>query len=250
MAGKNKNETVALFVTCLVDLWRPGVAEAASSLLKKAGYKVDVPRAQTCCGQVNYNGGDQKGAEKLARHHTSLFSPYDYVVVPSGSCADMVKNQYPVLLAEDPEMLEAALALAAKTYELTKFLTRVAKWRPKTTKGPPTKLAYHDSCSCKRALRIYQEPRMLLEATGRYDIAPLEGEDRCCGFGGLFSLKFGEVSSHLAGQKCSEITKTGAEVVAGADLGCLLNLAGRMKADGVDCQVRHIAEVLDQEERK
>lgn len=248
MAAKNKNETVALFVTCLVDLWRPGVAEAASSLLKKAGYTVEIPLAQTCCGQVNYNGGDQTGAEKLARHHIKLFFSYDYVVVPSGSCADMVKNQYPALFADDPEMLEAALALSAKIFELTQFLTRIAKWKPIRTKRQPTKLAYHDSCSCKRALRIYQEPRMLLEATGLYEIVPLEGEDRCCGFGGLFSLKFGEVSSHLAGQKCNEIKKTGARVVAGADLGCLLDLTGRMKADGVDCQVRHIAELLDQED--
>ncbi len=242
--AENKGKSVALFVTCLVDLWRPEVARACEKLLKQAGFKAAVPKKQTCCGQVSYNSGDQKGARRLARRHIKIFAPIDYVVAPSGSCADMVKNHYPALFEDDPEMLEEALMVAAKTYELTVFLKHIAKWKPKRpARGEKIDIAYHDSCSCRRQLGIREEPRALLAAAG-YEVAQLDSEERCCGFGGLFSVKYSDISTHLAEQKCAGIAKTGARTLAGADLGCLLNLEGRLKADGHDIAVRHIAEVL------
>ena len=244
----NKGKSVALFATCLVDLWRPAVARAAERLLIKAGFKVAVPSGQTCCGQVNYNSGDQKGARKLARRHIMLLTPFDYVVVPSGSCADMIKNHYPALFGNDLDVQKTAQVLSGKTYELTEFLVRIARWKPSRAGGVKRKLVYHDSCSCQRSLRIYKEPRLLLEAQGKYDLQALTGEDRCCGFGGLFSVKYGEVSSHMAGKKTAAIAETEAEILTGADLGCLLNLSGKLKAEGSACEVRHIAEILAEEE--
>jgi len=221
-----------------------GIAKAAQRLLEGAGYKVTVPRDQTCCGQVNYNSGDEKGARKLARRHIMLLAPFDYIVIPSGSCADMIKNHYPLLFADDADMLATARDLSAKTHELTEFLVKVAKWKPQKWDGEKQKMAYHDSCSCRRALGIYQEPRLLLEAQGKYQLEPIPGEDRCCGFGGLFSVKYGEVSSHMAGKKTAAIKEAEANTLAGADLGCLLNLSGKLKAEGSDCEVKHIAEIL------
>ena len=244
----NKNKSVALFATCLVDLWRPSVARAAERLLINAGYKVTVPRDQTCCGQVNYNNGDLKGTVKLARRHITLLAPFDYVVVPSGSCADMIKNHYPSLFGDDVDVQKMAQVLSGKTYELTEFLVKIARWKPAKGGGVKRKLAYHDSCSCRRALRVYKEPRLLLEAQGKYNLQAIAGEDRCCGFGGLFSVKYGEVSSHMAGKKTAAIAATEAEILASADLGCLLNLSGKLKAEGSPCEVRHIAEILDQED--
>jgi len=238
-----KTKTVALFATCLADLWRPRVARAAARLIADAGFKVAVPGDQTCCGQVNYNSGDVKGAKKLARRHIALLDPFDYVITPSGSCADMIKNHYPALLGVEAE------ALAAKTFEVCEFLVKVAKWKPLRWQGERQKLAYHDSCSCRRALGIYKEPRLLLEAQGKYDLEPIAGEDQCCGFGGLFSVKYGEVSSHMAGKKTAAIKETGAGTLAGADLGCLLNLSGKLKAEGSDCEVLHIAEILAGEDQ-
>ena len=243
MAGKNKAKSVALFATCLIDLWRPGVARAAVRLLEDAGVKVGVPGSQTCCGQVNYNGGDANGAKTLATHHIRVFEKFDYVVVPSGSCADMIKNHYPGLFEDDQDMKKKALALAKKTFELTVFLTTIAKWTPSHQETGALKITYHDSCSCRRHLGIQDQPRRLIAAAG-HEIAELPGDEVCCGFGGLFAVKFGDISSHLADKKCAAIKATGAKTLVGADLGCLLNLEGRLKALGEDIEVLHIAEFL------
>lgn len=246
MTTTEKDKKVALFATCLVDLWRPLVGVAAKSLIEKAGYAVAVPGDQTCCGQPNWNSGDRKGAAKLAARHIKMFEGFDYVVVPSGSCADMLKNQYPAVFRDDPGMLKAATALSKKTYELTEFLVRVANYKPAGTKSEKQDLAYHDSCSCKRALGLGAEPRKLVEG-GKYQVKEMAGADICCGFGGLFSVKYGEISSHMAGKKTANIKATGAKVLAGGDLGCLLNLEGKLKAEGEDIEVFHIAEILDGE---
>jgi len=246
VAGRSIKKKVALFATCLADLWRPSVARAALSLIQKAGFAAQVPKGQTCCGQPNWNSGDRKGAGALARRHIELLTGFDYVVVPSGSCADMFKNQYPALLRNDPKLQKAALDLAEKTHELSQFLVHVAKFKPNQTKAEKQKLAWHDSCSCKRGLGVETEPRALIEAGGRYEIKEMAGADICCGFGGLFSVKYGEISSHMAAKKGVNIKATGAKVLAGCDLGCLLNLEGRLKAESEDFEVLHLAEILDQ----
>lgn len=247
MAKRGKDKKVALFATCLVDLWRPLVGRASQSLIEKAGFSVEVPLLQTCCGQPNWNSGDRKGAAKLARRHIKIFGGFDYVVVPSGSCADMLKNQYPDMFRDDPNMLEKAQNLSKKTYELCEFLVHVAKYKPQKTKAKKQPLAYHDSCSCKRALGVEAEPRALINDAGGYQIKKMTGAEICCGFGGLFSVKYGEISSHMAGKKTANIKATKAKVLAGGDLGCLLNLEGKLKADGEDIEVFHIAELLDRD---
>lgn len=244
MAGPKSQKTVALFATCLVDLWRPSVARAAKAILEKAGYRVEIPKAQTCCGQPNWNGGDKKGASKLARRTVEMLKSYNFVVVPSGSCADMIKNQYPALFEDEKDFLKEVKSVSGKTFELSEFLVKVAKWKPQPGTGEKTKLTWHDSCSCRRGLGLYHEPRALLDAAGRFETKALQGEDVCCGFGGAFSLKYGEISSHMAGKKVEAIEATGAEILAGADLGCLLNLSGKLKAKGSKIEVRHIAEIL------
>lgn len=241
MSGKKRKKTVALFATCLVDFWRPSVAEASARLIAKAGFRVSVPTAQTCCGQVNLNGGDLKGARALARRHIELFEGFGYVVVPSGSCAGTVINQYPSLFEKDSALHEKAVKLSKKTYELTRFLARFGPQKADKPKGG--KLTWHDSCSCRRELGIRGEPRELLKRAG-FEIAEAEGGGRCCGFGGLFAVKYGEISSHLAGEKCEALAKPGADLIAGADLGCLLNIAGKLRAQGAKAEVRHVAEVL------
>ncbi len=245
MTARENDKKVALFATCLVDLWRPSVGRASQSLIEKAGFSVEVPLMQTCCGQPNWNSGDRKGASGLARRHIGIFKDFDYVVVPSGSCADMLKNQYPAIFKDDPKTLKKAQALSKKTYELTEFLVRVANYKPARTRGRKKTLAYHDSCSCRRGLGIEAEPRALIEGMGGYRVKEMTGPEICCGFGGLFSVKYGEISSHMAGKKALGIKATGAKVLAGADLGCLLNLEGKLKADGEAIEVFHIAEILD-----
>ncbi len=246
MARESNQKKVALFATCLADLWRPAVARSALSLIGKAGFKAEVPKGQTCCGQPNWNSGDRTGAKKLARRHLELLAGYDYIVVPSGSCADMFKNQYPALFRDEPGMQEAVQGLAGKIFELSQFLVQVAKFKPPKAKGEKQKLAWHDSCSCKRGLGVEKEPRALIEAAGGYEIKEMQGPEVCCGFGGLFSVKYGEISSHMAGKKAANIKATGATVLAGCDLGCLLNLEGRLEAEGAEIKVRHLAEILDE----
>jgi len=246
VTGRGKDKKVGLFATCLIDLWRPSVGRATKNLIEKAGFSVEVPLDQTCCGQPNWNSGDRKGAANLAKRHIELFKDFDYVVVPSGSCADMLKNQYPDMFRDEPKTLKDSEILSKKTYELTEFLVRVAGFKPAKTKAGKQALAYHDSCSCRRALGIEAEPRALLEG-GKYQIKEMAGPEICCGFGGMFSVKYGEISSHMAGKKAANIKATGAKILAGGDLGCLLNLEGKLKADGEDIEVFHIAEILDGE---
>lgn len=236
------SQRVALFSTCLADIFRPSVIRASERLLAEAGFAVECPASQTCCGQPNLNGGDAEGARRIARHHFSVLTGFDYVVVPSGSCAGTIINQYPALFDKGGAEEAQAKALAARTFELTAFLRRIAGWAGKKAKSGGA-VAIHDSCSCFRELKVFDEPRQLLAAAG-VAVAEAAGPERCCGFGGLFSVKFGEISSHLAAEKCRALAATGAKTVVGGDLGCLLNIAGKLKAEGSPIEVRHIAEIL------
>ncbi|MGA3398287.1 MAG: (Fe-S)-binding protein [Acetobacteraceae bacterium] len=234
---------VGLFVTCLVDLHRPSIAFAAIRLLEEAGCQVEIPRAQTCCGQPAYNAGDSVTARDLARGILDAFSGYDYVVVPSGSCGGMLKQHLPHLFDEDPNLRARADALAARTFELVSFLTDVLgveQPRARYSGGPVT---YHDSCSGLRELGIKQQPRQLLRAMG-VEIVEMADPEICCGFGGTFCVKYPEISVRMASDKVRDSFATGAQTVLAGDLGCLLNLAGRLTREAHDIKVRHVAEVL------
>lgn len=234
---------VGLFVTCLVDLARPAVGFATVKLLEDAGCDVVVPLAQTCCGQPAYNSGDTADAAAIAWQVLDAFKEFDYVVVPSGSCTGTIKVHYPELFANDPEWRERARDLAGRTFELTTFLTEVMNIRSisQTYSGTAT---YHDSCSGLRELRIKSQPRKLLSGVDGLDIREMETSEVCCGFGGLFCVKYPDISEKMVDAKAKDIEATGADTLFGGDLGCLINMAGRLQRRGCDIKVRHVAEVL------
>jgi L-lactate dehydrogenase complex protein LldE len=235
---------VGLFVTCLVDLMRPRIGFAAIRLLEAAGCEVAVPRAQTCCGQPAYNSGDRATAQALARKVLAEFESYEYVVAPSGSCAGMIRAHFPKLFAGEPAELERVQRLAARTYELTDFLMSVAKLQ--SVPGISNKsITYHDSCSGLRELGVKQQPRALLAKMPGLQLKEMEEAETCCGFGGAFAVKFGEISTHIAERKCANIAACGADAVVLGDLGCMLNIEGRLRRRGdLKTEVLHIAEVL------
>jgi L-lactate dehydrogenase complex protein LldE len=235
---------VALFVTCLVDMMRPRIGFAAIRLLEAAGCEVVVPETQTCCGQPAFNSGDRVSAAVLARKVIAEFESHQYVVAPSGSCTDQIRNEYPGLLADDPEWHGRAVAFASRVYELTDFLVNVARVGkvPGDFQGSIT---YHDSCAGLRSLGIKRQPRELLAKLPQVELREMPGAEECCGFGGTFSVKFGEVSAAIAERKCVNACTTGADVIVGGDLGCLLNIEGKLRRMGDErTKVLHIAEVL------
>jgi len=235
---------IALFVTCLVDLYRPSIGFAAIKLLEDAGCEVVVPQSQTCCGQPGFNSGDRKTAQEIARQVIAAFLPYDYLVAPSGSCAGMISHHYPSLFADsDPAERGRAEALAAKTHELVSFLTDVLKVERVAASYDGT-ITYHDGCSGLRELGIKTQPRRLLQTVQGLDIKELAEPEICCGFGGTFCVKYPEISTRMVSDKTRDISATGAGTLLAGDLGCLLNMAGRLKREGSTIQVRHVAEVL------
>ena len=234
---------VALFVTCLVDLYRPTIGFAAIKLLQDAGCRVEVPRAQTCCGQPAYNTGDRATARDLARGILDAFSGYDYIVVPSGSCGGMLRAHLPHLFDDDPNLRARADALAAKTYELISFLSDVLKLEQLAAAHADGPVTYHDSCSGLRELGIKEQPRRFLRAAG-IEIKEMAEPEICCGFGGTFCVKYPEISVRMVSDKVRDIAATGARTVLAGDLGCLLNIAGRLTREGQPVAARHVAEVL------
>jgi L-lactate dehydrogenase complex protein LldE len=234
---------IGLFVTCLVDLMRPSVGVAALKLLEETGAQVIVPATQTCCGQPAYNAGDEHATRALARKLLQEFRDCDYVVLPSGSCAGMIRVHYPRLFEGDP-LLPDITALARRTYELTDFLINVAKVErvPGRFSGTVT---YHDACSGLRELGIGAQPRALLAKIDGLALREMHEAQACCGFGGTFAVKFTDISARMADNKCANIAQTEADAVVAGDLGCLLHLEGRLRRQGDDkTRVLHIAEVL------
>lgn len=235
--------SVYLFVTCLADLLRPSVAFNSIQLLEEAGCRVTVPLAQTCCGQPAYNSGDYGATAALARQVITLLEPADYVVAPSGSCAGMICEHYPALL--DGEWRDRALDLAAKTFEITSFLSDVIKVKPDGQRSRSgATVTYHDSCAGLRELGIKQQPRQLLREYCGVEVNELQQTDVCCGFGGTFCAKMPEISGKMVNDKLNNALATGADILAGGDLGCLLNIAGRARRQGASIEVRHVVELL------
>jgi L-lactate dehydrogenase complex protein LldE len=235
---------VGLFVTCLVDLMRPRIGMATLALLEGAGCEVVVPKAQTCCGQPGYNSGERKAAQALARKVLREFKDCDYVVLPSGSCAGTIKTHYPELLSEFPELRAEVEWLAARTWELTDFLVGVLKVQsvPGRFAGSVT---YHDSCSGLREMGVQAQPRTLLAKVPGLTLKEMATPEQCCGFGGTFAVKYADISARICDQKCDEVQATGADALVLGDLGCMLNIEGRLRrrADA-RTQVLHVAEIL------
>lgn len=233
---------VGLFVTCLVDLYRPSVGFAAVKLLEQAGCRVEIPLTQTCCGQPGYNNGDYKTTAAIARQVIEAFEPYDYIVAPSGSCVGMLKY-YPRLFADEPDWCARAERLAQHSHELLSFLADVCGATNTDTAYHGT-TTYHDSCSGLRQLGIREQPRRLLQSVSGLKLTEMKDSDVCCGFGGTFCVKYPDISGRMVADKANHITDTGADTVLGGDLGCLLNIAGRLKHTGHNINVYHAAEVL------
>ena len=239
---------VGLFVTCLVDLYRPSVGFAAVKLLEAAGCTVEVPPAQTCCGQPAYNSGDRADTTAIARRTIAAFEGYEYVVVPSGSCGGMLKEHYPTLFDGEPEWAQRARRLAARTWELVSFLHDVREMHGVAVRydGVAT---YHDSCSGLRELGVKHQPRALLASVSGLKLKELPDAEVCCGFGGTFCVKYPEISDKMVEAKAADILRTGADTLLAGDMGCLLNMAGklrRLRAErgSAPVKVRHVAEVL------
>lgn len=234
---------VGLFVTCLVDLMRPSIGFASVKLLEQAGCKVEVPLAQTCCGQPAYNSGNKADALALARQTIAAFDGFDYVVAPSGSCAGMLKSHYPKLLAHDPAWAARARTFAERVHELVSFLVHV---RGLTTVDAvyEGRVTYHDSCSGLRELGIKQQPRQLLSSVKGLDLVEMADNEVCCGFGGTFAIKYSDISNAMVEKKTRNIAASDPSLLLAGDLGCLMNMAGKMKREGRNIAVRHVAEIL------
>ena len=242
---------VGLFVTCLVDLYRPSTGFAAVRLLEAAGCEVEVPEGQTCCGQPAFNSGDEATARAIARSVIARFEGFDHVVAPSGSCAGMIRLHLPGLFPDDAGWRERAEGLAARTWELTSFLVDVcgvaAAGRALASAAAPDgvrRVTYHDSCSGLRELGVREQPRRLLAGVAGLDLVEMPDREACCGFGGAFCVKYPEVSGRMVGEKVENVAATGADAVLAGDLGCLLNIAGRLGRERRPVRAFHVAEVL------
>ena len=234
---------VGLYVTCLVDLHRPVVGFAAIKLLEEAGCVVEVPALQTCCGQPAYNTGDRATARDLGRQVIAAFRGFDYVVVPSGSCGGMIRHHLPELMGDDPNLRAQADALAGKTYELVSFLTDVMKVErvPAVYSG---RVTFHDSCAGLREMGVKAQPRALLRGVTGVELQEMADPEVCCGFGGTFCVKYPDISTRMVSDKAADVMATGADTLLAGDMGCLLNMAGRLSRLGSGIAVRHVAEVL------
>ncbi|RVU32223.1 (Fe-S)-binding protein [Neptunomonas marina] len=242
MQTSAKRHQVGLFVTCLVDMFRPSIGFATIKLLESAGCDVNVPSTQTCCGQPAFNSGDKATSIDIAKQTIEAFDGFEYVVGPSGSCISML-HHYPELFAESDPWHARATALKGRAYEITSFLTDVLNFDDilASYEGVAT---YHDSCSGLRELGVKQQPRTLLAKVANLSLNEMEESETCCGFGGTFCVKYPDISNRMVENKSANIDASGANTLLGGDLGCLLNMAGKLKRQGHAIEVRHIVEVL------
>jgi L-lactate dehydrogenase complex protein LldE len=234
---------VALFVTCLVDLVRPQVGFSAVRLLEDAGCTVEVPAAQTCCGQPAWNSGDRETAKRLARQTIRTFESYDHVVVPSGSCGATIARDYEQMFDAADPWRERARLMGAKTHEIVSFLADVLGLERVGARAEVA-VTYHDSCSGLRSLGIKDQPRRLLASVEGLDLREMAEAEVCCGFGGTFCVKYPDISNVMVGDKTKNIAATGADLVLAGDLGCLMNMAGKASREGRTFRARHVVEVL------
>ena len=234
---------VSLFITCLVDQFFPDVGMSVVSVLRKLGVEVDFPAEQTCCGQPAFNSGFTSDARELAKRFIGIFENSDYVVAPSGSCTSMVKVFYPELFKDDPEWHKRAESLASRTYEFTEFLVNVLKVED-VGSSYHGKVALHQSCHLLRELNVRSEPQCLLRSVKGIEVVELERAETCCGFGGLFSVKYPHISGSILQDKIDSVEKSGADVVVASDVGCLMHIAGGLSRQSSAATTMHIAELL------
>jgi L-lactate dehydrogenase complex protein LldE len=230
-------------ITCLCDIFFPEIGVSVVRLLRRLGVTVDFPQGQTCCGLPLFNSGYHEEAARVARRTTRLFAGSERVVVPSGSCAWMVKKEYPGLFKNDPAMLSEAESLAARTWEFSQFLVKIlgATEIESTFRG---KVAYHESCHLLRGLGESESPRTLLRNARGIDLVELPGADECCGFGGSFSVRLPEVSAAILDRKLSRVEASGAGCVTACDAGCLMQIGGGLRRRGSRVRAMHPAQIL------
>ncbi len=234
---------VGLFVTCLVDMFRPSVGFAAVKLLENAGCEVHIPVSQTCCGQPAWNSGDRPDTRDIAIKVIKAFEEFDYIVAPSGSCGGMLAKHYPELFEGDPVWQERAETFSGKVHELISFLTDVMKVERVSSKVNAS-ATYHDSCAGLRELGISAQPRKLLASVEGLSLKEMKNSNVCCGFGGTFAVKYGDISNAIVTEKTANIEAADADMLLAGDMGCLLNMAGKLRREGKPTEVRHVAEVL------
>jgi L-lactate dehydrogenase complex protein LldE len=237
------NQRVSLFVTCIVDQVFPQVGIAITQILERLGYRVDFPKAQTCCGQPAFNTGYTEEARKIARHFLDVFRDSEHIIVPSGSCASMIAHHFADLFQHDPKLLAEAHALEPRIWEFSRFLLEVAGVEDVGARFDGV-VTYHDSCHALRELRIKTGPRKLLAKVQGLTLAEMAAADECCGFGGTFSVKFPEVSGAMARTKIESIQKTGASTIVSIDSSCLMQLQGVIDRARLPIRTLHLAEVL------
>jgi L-lactate dehydrogenase complex protein LldE len=237
------NNAVTLFIQCLVDGIYPEVGEAMVHIFRKLGISVTCPTQQTCCGQPAFNSGYRRQARIAAKRFIEIFETAHTIVCPSGSCVTMIRHHYAELLKDDAPWQQRARRVADKTYELTQYLVDVlgvddlgAQYAGKVT--------YHDSCHLLRSLRVWEQPRRLLRKVSAAEFVELHDSDKCCGFGGAFSVKYADISAAMVEDKVNNIIASGADTVVGCDMGCLMNIQGMLSRKGSDIKVRHIAQIL------
>jgi L-lactate dehydrogenase complex protein LldE len=235
-----------LFYTCLVNEIFPDVAMAAVRVLERLGFEVDVPLAQTCCGQPAYNAGYHTDARLAGRHTLAVFdATTGPIVIPSGSCADMLIHQYEVLFHDEPDWLQKAHEVATRCHEFSQFVAEALRGASLSGRLS-ARVAYHPSCHLLRGLGVRTPPKMLLQALNGVELVELRDEEECCGFGGLFSVSNPEISASLMDRKLSSVLQSGADRLVSCDSGCLLHLAGGLRRRASSVKVQHLAEILDE----
>ena len=239
----SQNKTVTLFIQCLVDGVYPEVGEAMVRIFRKLGMDINCPTQQTCCGQPAFNSGYRREARVAARRFIEIFETAETIVCPSGSCVTMVRHHYPELFHDEAEWLARARQVAGKTYELTEYLVDILEMDD-IGAHYDGKITYHDSCHLLRSLRIQEQPRKLLRRVSGAEFVELYDSDKCCGFGGAFSVKYADISAAMVEDKVKNIMASGADTVTGCDMGCLMNIQGMLSRKGSYIKVRHIAQIL------
>ena len=234
---------VTLFVQCLVDSLYPEVGEAMLTLFGRLGIDVDCPIDQTCCGQPAFNAGYRRAAQTAAKRFIRIFEDAEMIVCPSGSCVSMVKHHYPELFADDLRWHDRARAVGQRCFEFSQFMVDVLRVEDVGAAYRGT-VTYHDSCHLLRALGVAEQPRRLIRQIRGAELVEMHDADKCCGFGGSFSVKYPQISTAMVDDKVANILASGADTVAGCDISCLMNIQGRLSRLGLPVKTRHLAQLL------
>ncbi len=238
-----RSQKVTLFIQCIIDGMFPEVGFAVVRIFEKLGIDVECPAEQTCCGQPAFNSGYRKEAKRAAEHFINVFDDAEAIVCPSGSCVNMVRNHYPELFRDDARLLERAKGIGTKTFEFTEYLVDVLGIEDLGA-SYEGRITYHDSCHLLRGLGVKEQPRKLIKKIRDAEFVEMYDSDRCCGFGGAFSVKYPEISAAILEDKIKNIISSNADVVTGCDMGCLMNIQGILSRKRLPVKTLHIAQLL------